>query len=126
MKCCLNYPEVGPGYPPEEEDEELTAEEVDEIAERDAAGKALEAIASIEIAKQECGDCLELQRAIDHLRETTVPLARGAAEAQTLIHIVLMTCPPAAEKKALAITTHSADSRDCSGEKIRLFSSINR
>ena len=50
-----------------------------------------------------------MDSAIKHLQETTKPLGRGAAQAQQLIHEVLMNCPPAAEK---AVKKADRDVRD--------------
>ena len=66
---------------------------------KDAESKILGTVQSILDAEEACGEPNpDLQNAIQRLQDRTDPLARGAADAQRLVHQVLSDCPSAAEK----------------------------
>ena len=88
----------------EEEDEQvLTPDQLRSMAKEDAEAKVIEALASIDAAEKACGGLFtaKFKLAREKLQACTDPLAAGAAEAQRIIHNILMNCPCAKAEKAL-------------------------
>ena len=88
----------------------VAAEQLRQRAIEKAQDKIPEALRSIEEAEEACGgDDPDLQEARRRLQERTDPLARGAADAQRLVHRTLSRCAASAEK---AIKKADRDVRD--------------
>jgi len=90
------------------------AERARREARADAADKVKAAMASIMYAQQILQACggdgiADLQRAMELLQADTDPLAQGAAQAQQLVHQVLLNCPAGAQK---AVKKADRDVRD--------------
>lgn len=90
------------------------AERARREARADAEAKVKAAMESIMYAQQILQACggdgiADLQRAMELLQADTDPLAQGAAQAQQLVHQVLLSCPAGAQK---AVKKADRDVRD--------------
>ena len=90
------------------------AERARREARADAEAKVKDAMESIMYAQQILQACggdgiADLQRAMELLQADTDPLAQGAAQAQQLVHQVLLNCPVGARK---AVKKADRDARD--------------
>ena len=96
--------------PQEENSQQVGAQSLRREAMQDAEDKITDAIEAIRSAEEACGRPMPgLQAAQRWLQELTDPPARGAAEAQRLLHRALSECPEGAER---AIKKADRDVRD--------------